>query len=451
MSSGLNRAQRRAAAFDHHKNPPEGYKALPARSKEVQHRPRDEQSNHYAAASDRQHRHENSGGLNGQAVKSRRDEQSFYDAVRRRDGGGSAERYSHTDREERPQRKSSTPLAIPYTTPASEFLYGHAVVTSALRVSRRKMYKLYLYNGDAVDDRGQDRQVRKLALAANVEVTRTSNIQLMDKMSSGRPHNGYILEASPLPKLPILGFHPVPSPQSARPSFEVILDHQSSEDELINGHSTTINYGAGRSRYPFFLLLDGIRDPGNIGSIIRSSYFLGVDGVLLCNRNSAPLNPVALKAAAGAGESLPLFATRQPDDFIDRCQQNGWKFYASASPSASEFRKANGRPFYFTSTLGNPLRSHPCILMLGSEGDGLQWNIQRKADCLVGVEAQRDDGVLDSLNVSVASALLCDAFLQDSRREGKMKHRLEDALVSDMSGGVVDPGAVIKAPEGRIF
>ncbi|KAL8713919.1 MAG: hypothetical protein Q9220_002065 [cf. Caloplaca sp. 1 TL-2023] len=454
--STLNRAERRATAFGHRNNPPEGYKALPIRSKEIKHRFSGNQSDHRAAFSDRQHRHKSPDDLNGQALRTPRDEHRFYDAARRSNGGGNAERLSRTGLEERPQRKPAAPLAIPYTTPASEFLYGHAVVTSALRACRRRMYKLYLYNGDAADDRGQDRQVRKLALTANVEVTRTSNLQLMDKMSAGRPHNGYILEASPLPKLPILGFHPVPSPQSARPSFDAILDHQSSEDEHVNGRNTTIKYGAGRSRYPFFLLLDGIKDAGNIGSIIRSSHFLGVDGILICNRSSAPLNPIALKAAAGAGETLPLFATSQPDKFIDRCQQNGWKFYASASPSTSDFRKMEGRPFYSTSRLGNPLRSHPCIVMLGSEGDGLQGNIQRKADYLVGVEAQRDDGVLDSLNVSVASALLCDAFLRGSSKEGKVEHEVEDALATDMvsadiRGDGIDSGVVIKASEKRLF
>ena len=159
-----------------------------------------------------------------------------------------------------------------------------------------------------------------------------------------------------------------------------------------------------------------------MGAIIRSSHFLGVDGILICSRNSAALSPVALKAAAGAAEMLPLYSVGQPGNFIDECQDNGWKFYAAVSPNSSDSGRAVGRPYYSSTTLGNPTRKHPCILVLGSEGDGLRWNIQKKADFMLGIEAQRTgSGELDSLNVSVASALLCDAFLRESITTGKSK------------------------------
>lgn len=161
-----------------------------------------------------------------------------------------------------------------------------------------------------------------------------------------------------------------------------------------------------------------------MGAIIRSSHFLGVDGILICTRNSAALTPVALKAAAGAAETLPLYSVGQPASFIDESQENGWKFYAAVSPNSSDSGRAVGRPYYSSRTLGNPTRNHPCILVLGSEGDGLRWNIQKKADFMLGIEAQRTgSGELDSLNVSVASALLCDAFLRESMTTGKSKTR----------------------------
>lgn len=92
---------------------------------------------------------------------------------------------------DQPRRAPPAPISIPYTTPASEFLYGHSVVTAALKASRRKLYKLYLYNEQNAEVRGQDQQVRKLGLAAGVVVTRVGHewLKLMDKMSKGRPHN----------------------------------------------------------------------------------------------------------------------------------------------------------------------------------------------------------------------------------------------------------------------
>lgn len=95
------------------------------------------------------------------------------------------------DRVEDPRRDSRTPLSIPYTTPASEFLYGTSVITAALRASKRQLYKLYMYDGENREVGARDRSIRKLALSRNVVVDRLKRdgISLMDKMSRGRPHN----------------------------------------------------------------------------------------------------------------------------------------------------------------------------------------------------------------------------------------------------------------------
>lgn len=59
------------------------------------------------------------------------------------------------------------------------------------------------------------------------------------------------------------------------------------------------------------------------------------------------------------------------------------------------------------------MRDHPCLLILGGEGEGLRWNIQSKADLKIGIEGMRAGHIgVDSLNVSVAAGLLCEAFLR---------------------------------------
>lgn len=177
--------------------------------------------------------------------------------------------------------KHLPPASIPYTTPASKFLYGTSVVLAALNSSRRKLYKTYVYCGEDREATSQNTTVRKLALSRGIQVLNVEGplwARFLDKMSGGRPHNvcsqsdsflewseiraklfysiqGYILEASPLPTLPVTGLEAVPSPQ---PSFDVILDHQSREDEMINGISPSIEYKPTFPRYPFILLLDGI-------------------------------------------------------------------------------------------------------------------------------------------------------------------------------------------------
>ncbi|KAL8873567.1 MAG: hypothetical protein Q9174_000983 [Haloplaca sp. 1 TL-2023] len=429
-STTLNRAERRAAMFGHKESPPDGYKALQLGSNGKAQSSK-EGENHRAVQgytidrtishvrerfSDRKPR------LGEHRGTTQTVEQSSHDSGRRLQDAT----------EERFQRKSSAPLAIPYTTPASDFLYGHSVVTSALRSSRRKFYKLYLYNGDQTESRGQDREVRKLALAANVEVTRVGNdwLKLMDKMSGGRPHNGYILEASPLPRLPIAGLREVPNPQ---PTFDVLLAHQTREEEAVNGTQTSVQCRSTHRRFPFLLFLDGIRDPGNLGAILRSAHFLGADGIIICTRNSAPFSPVALKAAVGAAETLPLFSVGQPGEFIDTCQKHGWKVYAAVSPSSSDSGKSSGRHYYSATTLGSPTQRHPCIIILGSEGEGLRWNIQKKANYLVGIEPVRAEyGDVDSLNVSVAAALLCDAFLKRPAKASTAEAMLENPASAEL-------------------
>lgn len=317
---------------------------------------------------------------------------------------------SQTDDEQSLHRHSDVPLSIPYTTPASEFLYGTSAITAALLSSRRKLYKLYIYAGDNRETFQQDNRIRELALKRSVVVERVKEdgLRLMSKMSAGRPHNGYVLEVSPLPRLPVAGFQAVKKRNGA---FHVILDHQSREDEAVNGADTNIEYEVGFPRYPFVLFLDGILDPGNLGAILRTAFFFGVDTVAISNRNSAPVSPVAIKASAGASEALPLVSVSKPASFIDQCKGNGWKIYAAAAPTPG---KRTGLGNYLSiSGLENPTRNQPCLLILGGEGEGVQWNIRRKADFDVGIDGPRiGRSNVDSLNVSVAAGLVCEAFLR---------------------------------------
>lgn len=217
-------------------------------------------------------------------------------------------------------------------------------------------------------------------------------------------------------------------------ALNVSLDYQSREEEVINGADQDLQYQPGFPRYPFVLLLDGVVsslnpsptnrsiplpqprliiptqvDPGNLGAIVRSAFLFGVDAIAVSKRASAPLSPVALKASAGAAESLPFLSVDKPTDFISESRSNGWKIYAAVLPQGSEPWK----PGSFTNhSLGRPILDHPCLLMIGGEGGGLAWPLLKKANFTVSVEGARTgQGGVDSLNVSVATAILCDAFL----------------------------------------
>ena len=95
---------------------------------------------------------------------------------------------------------------------------------------------------------------------------------------------------------------------------------------------------------------------------------------------------------------------------------NGWRFYAAVvPPSSSQPNIKQSQQHFLTTSIGSPLKDSPCVLMLGGEGSGLRSDLVRKADSLVSIAGQRSGkGGVDSLNVSVAAGLLCEAFLRQS-------------------------------------
>ncbi|CAG8953131.1 hypothetical protein HYFRA_00003329 [Hymenoscyphus fraxineus] len=310
------------------------------------------------------------------------------------------------------------PLSIPYTTPASEFLYGTSVVEAALtsrRIPRRQLYKLYIYTGENREQSSSDRDVDLEALARTngVKVSRVhgGGLALMDKMSGGRPHNGYILEASPLPRLPITSLGSIVD-EDGRRGFNVTVDFQSREDAAVNGTADFINLPRSR-RQPMVLLLDSIQDPGNLGGIIRTASFLGASAVAISIRNSASFTPVVLKASAGASENITLFSISNPEAFIQASHEAGWKTYAAVAPAGKVDRQANKT--VSTDELDDPLARNPCLLMLGGEGDGLRTKLKKKSDIRIYIPGRSQKSSVDSLNVSVAAGILCNAFLGRNR------------------------------------
>ncbi|KAF7593075.1 hypothetical protein BBP40_012092 [Aspergillus hancockii] len=325
---------------------------------------------------------------------------------------------------ERVKDNVQVPDSVPYTTPASEFIYGTSAVEAAIRCGRRRLYKLYLYQASGEELSSAKVALRKLALLKNVTVKMAFAgwDRLFDKMSGSRPHNGCILEASPLPRLPVRGLKSVSSLEEDY--FSVELGSQSREEAVVNGTNDQlkVHHLQQRRRYPVVVLLDGIVDPGNLGAIIRSAYYLGVDAVLFAGRNSAPLSPVTIKASAGAAENMTLLEANNEVDFIQRSKANGWKFFAADAPGPAStfvdaFSVAKGK-----GTEGAHGSSQsPCVIMMGSEGAGLSNHIKSHADSIVSIPGGRfsthfgvesDPSRVDSLNVSVAAALLMERFLR---------------------------------------
>ncbi|KAI1485050.1 hypothetical protein F5X96DRAFT_661652 [Biscogniauxia mediterranea] len=336
----------------------------------------------------------------------RRPERDSSETNHRERGGGMEGGYNST-------RRDDSYIRVQRTTAASQFLYGRSVVEAALRDSRRQLYKLYIYNGEDRSNVAQDELLERLAQRKGVPVTKveSGNLRLMEKMSEGRPHNGYVLEASPLPQLPLKSLGPV-SEDPKKAGFSVDIAYQSAEEAQVNGTSDFVSCHLPEGRNPFVLLLDGILDPGNLGAILRSAAFLGVDAVAITKTNSATLTPVALKASAGASEAMTLFSVSSTVSFLSLSRDAGWIVYA-AVPATTRSR---GNTHLTLNRLEayDPLATQPTILVVGSEGEGLTKPVRRQADFEVCIPSNSGLlSVVDSLNVSVATGILCSSFLKN--------------------------------------
>jgi 23S rRNA (guanosine2251-2'-O)-methyltransferase len=144
-----------------------------------------------------------------------------------------------------------------------------------------------------------------------------------------------------------------------------------------------------RGEPPFILALDGVEDPQNFGSLIRSAEAVGVHGILMATRGSAPLSPAAIKASAGAVEHLLVARVENLAEELTALRLRGIRVVGAEAEAAQDHRSADLRG--------------PICLVIGSEGKGLSPAIRRRIDLYVRIPMV---GRVASLNASVAGSIL---------------------------------------------
>ena len=145
----------------------------------------------------------------------------------------------------------------------------------------------------------------------------------------------------------------------------------------------------GRFDHKFFLALDGVEDPHNLGALLRSADGAGVDGVLLPERRSAPISGVVAKTSAGASEHVPIARVTNITRSLEQLKK------ASVWIVGLDER---GTPDYFDFDF-----NLDCCLVLGAEGAGLHDLVKKTCDHLLRIPMS---GSVSSLNVSVAGAVV---------------------------------------------
>ena len=147
------------------------------------------------------------------------------------------------------------------------------------------------------------------------------------------------------------------------------------------------------------LILDGITDPQNLGSLIRTAHCCGANGVIIPEKRAVSVTGTVMKASAGAVQHIPVAMVVNISRTIEYLKKKGFWIYGADVVCGREICKHD-----FSGHIG---------LVMGSEGKGISPLIKRGCDFLVSIPLM---GKVDSLNVSVAAGVIMYEIL---RKRGK--------------------------------
>ena len=138
----------------------------------------------------------------------------------------------------------------------------------------------------------------------------------------------------------------------------------------------------------FFLMLDGVTDPHNLGACLRSADGAGVQAVIVPKDNSVGLTAVVSKVASGAAETIPLVVVTNLSRTLKNLQQQGVWAVGTSGEAVQTIYDVN--------------LTGPLVMVMGSEGSGMRQLVGNQCDFLVKLPMA---GSVSSLNVSVAAGV----------------------------------------------
>ena len=143
-----------------------------------------------------------------------------------------------------------------------------------------------------------------------------------------------------------------------------------------------------RGEDPFFILLDNIEDPHNLGAIIRTANLAGAHGVIIPKRRAVGLTATVAKTSAGALNYTPVAKVTNLAKTMEELKERGLWFVCA---------DMGGEMMYRMNLKG------PIGLVIGNEGSGVSRLVREKCDMTASIPMKGD---IDSLNASVAAGVL---------------------------------------------
>ncbi|HKL43084.1 MAG TPA: 23S rRNA (guanosine(2251)-2'-O)-methyltransferase RlmB [Clostridia bacterium] len=139
----------------------------------------------------------------------------------------------------------------------------------------------------------------------------------------------------------------------------------------------------------FVLILDNLKDPHNLGAILRTADATGVDAVIIPKDRSVEVTPTVTKVSVGATEHIPVIKVTNIARTIDKLKEK--KYWITAADMDGE------KAFFESDLKGN------VGIVIGSEGEGIRRLVREKCDFIVNIPMK---GRIQSLNASVAASIL---------------------------------------------
>ncbi|MGT2826139.1 23S rRNA (guanosine(2251)-2'-O)-methyltransferase RlmB [Streptococcus himalayensis] len=230
----------------------------------------------------------------------------------------------------------------------NDIVYGvHAVTESLLANTGNKLYIQEDLRGKNVD------KVKQLAAEKKVSISWTPK-KTLQEMTEGAVHQGFVLRVS----------------EFAYSDLQTILKKAEQESN------------------PLLLILDGLTDPHNLGSILRTADATNVTGVIIPKHRAVGVTPVVSKTSTGAVEHIPIARVTNLSQTLDTLKAQGFWIFGT---------DMNGTPSTKWNTAGK------LALIIGNEGKGISANIKKQVDEMITIPMS---GHVQSLNASVAAAIL---------------------------------------------
>lgn len=248
----------------------------------------------------------------------------------------------------------------------TEIIYGRWAVLETLRAARRTPSQIIFAEG--VEEKGVITDITTIAKQRNIPVKRVPR-RMIDDLSRGANNQGVALRAGPYPYQEL--------------------------DALMG-------VAEGRKEKPFFMILDLLQDPQNVGTLMRVAEAVGVHGVVLQDRRGVGVTAAVTNASSGAVEHLNVVQVINLVSAMKRLKEFGvWLVGLDIGPNIQPMDKSD---------LNMPLG-----LVLGSEGEGMRRLVRDTCDLVVTLPMR---GHVESLNVATVGAVALYAAWQSRQWEG---------------------------------